>query len=296
MELRQIQYFIQLYKDLNITRASRNLYISQQGLSKSINRLEEELGFSLFHRYPSGVTPTDEANALYGHFIKIADSYYELTMAVENIRHNRILKIAAFHGFALSCNKNSFTEYRKLHPEVQLHYEEQANQDIPDLLLERKANIAFMSAPIPKELTSLKLIRKELVYVVVDQNNPLAQKDEIAISDLAEQSLLLLDIMDEFNTIILKEADVLDIPYQIYDTVNMNEFLHILHSSELVGFSSKRLYRYYAFPEVAFIPLSLGTRTPLVMETHLVTAKGISPDEELQRYIDYELNHSKPAE
>ncbi|MCI5502505.1 MAG: LysR family transcriptional regulator, partial [Eubacterium sp.] len=119
MELRQIQYFIQLYKDLNITRASRNLYISQQGLSKSINRLEEELGFSLFHRYPSGVTPTDEANALYGHFIKIADSYYELTMAVENIRHNRILKIAAFHGFALSCNKNSFTEYRQLHPEVQ---------------------------------------------------------------------------------------------------------------------------------------------------------------------------------
>ena len=142
----------------------------------------------------------------------------------------------------------------------------------------------------------MKLIRKELVYVVVDQNNPLAQKDEIAISDLAEQSLLLLDIMDEFNTIILKEADVLDIPYQIYDTVNMNEFLHILHSSELVGFSSKRLYRYYAFPEVVFIPLLLGNNVPLMMETHLVTAKGVSPDEELKRYIDYELHRSEHIE
>ena len=296
MELRQIQYFIQLYKDLNITRASRNLYISQQGLSKSINRLEEELGFSLFHRYPSGVTPTDEANALYGHFIKIADSYYELTMAVENIRHNRILKIAAFHGFALSCNKNSFTEYRQLHPEVQFHYEEQSNQDIPNLLLERKANIAFMSAPIPKELSSLKLIRKETVYVVVDRNHPLAQKENILVSDLSEQSLLLLDIMEEFNSIILKEADILDIPYQIYDRVNMNEFLHILHSSDLVGFSSRRLYRYYAFPEVVFIPLLLGNNVPLMMETHLVTVKGISPNEELQRYIDYELHRSEHIE
>lgn len=296
MELRQIQYFIQLYKDLNITRASKNLYISQQGLSKSINRLEEELGFSLFHRYPSGVIPTDEANALYGHFIKIADSYYELTMAVDNIRHNRILKIAAFHGFALSCNKNTFSEYRQLHPEVQIHYEEQSNQDIPDLLLERKANIAFMFAPIPKELTSLKLIRKEPVYVVVDQNNPLAQKDTITVPDLADQSLLLLDIMEEFNHIILKEADVLDVSYRIYDKVNMNEFLHILHSSELVGFSSKRLYRYYTFPEVAFIPLSLGANVPLMMETHLVTVKGISPDEELQRYINYELHRCEHVE
>ena len=57
MELRQIQYFIQLYKDLNITRASRNLYISQQGLSKSINRLEEELGFSLFQASPLPTRP-----------------------------------------------------------------------------------------------------------------------------------------------------------------------------------------------------------------------------------------------
>ena len=161
MELRQIQYFIQLYKDLNITKASRNLYISQQGLSKSINRLEDELGFPLFHRYPSGVIPTEEANNLYEHFTKIADSYYELTLAIDNIRHNRILKIAAYDGFALSCNKNTFSEYRKLHPEVQIHYEEQPNKILPELLLNRRANIAFMRAPIPEEMTSLKLIRKE---------------------------------------------------------------------------------------------------------------------------------------
>lgn len=296
MELRQIQYFIQLYKDLNITKASRHLYISQQGLSKSINRLEDELGFPLFYRFPSGVTPTEEANTLYAHFMKIADSYYELTLAIENIRHNRILKIAACHGFALSCNKNTFSEYRKLHPEVQIHYEEQSNSDIPALLLEHKVNIAFMRAPIPGELASLKLIRKEPIYVVMDRNHLLAQKSGINISDLEHQPLLLLDIMDEFNNIIMKEADILDIPYQVYDRVNMNEFLHILHSSDLIGFSSKRLYRYYAFPEVVFIPLSLGDNVPLMMETHLVTAKGITPDKELQQYIDYELQRSEHIE
>ena len=98
MELRQIQYFIQLYQDRNITRASKNLYISQQGLSKSVSRLEEELGFSLFDRHTSGVVPTREADALFVHFNKIANSYQELQLAIDALRQNRVLKIAAYHG------------------------------------------------------------------------------------------------------------------------------------------------------------------------------------------------------
>ena len=63
MELRQIQYFVQLYKDCNITKASQALFISQQGLSKSIHKLEE-LGFYTFQRSVSGVKPTDPAHRL----------------------------------------------------------------------------------------------------------------------------------------------------------------------------------------------------------------------------------------
>ena len=55
MELRQIEFFLQLYKDRNITVASQNLYISQQGMSKSIANLEKEVGFPLFKRSVSGV-------------------------------------------------------------------------------------------------------------------------------------------------------------------------------------------------------------------------------------------------
>lgn len=64
MELRQIEFFLQLYKDRNITVASQNLYISQQGMSKSIANLEKEVGFPLFKRSVSGVKPTAEAPAM----------------------------------------------------------------------------------------------------------------------------------------------------------------------------------------------------------------------------------------
>ena len=48
MDLRQIEFFLKLYEEKNFTKASQKLYISQQGLSKSIYKLEKELGFLLF--------------------------------------------------------------------------------------------------------------------------------------------------------------------------------------------------------------------------------------------------------
>jgi DNA-binding transcriptional LysR family regulator len=52
--LQRLQYY----------KASQALFISQQGLSKSIHKLEEELGFTLFQRSVSGVKPTDSAHRL----------------------------------------------------------------------------------------------------------------------------------------------------------------------------------------------------------------------------------------
>lgn len=287
MELRQIQYFIQLYKDLNITKASKNLYISQQGLSKSVSRMEEELGFLLFERNTSGVIPTEEAAALYTHFSKIAASYHELLLAIDNIRHNRVLKIAAFHGFALSCDVDLFSEYKKRNPDAHLHYEEKANSDLPSYLIAQKADIAFMLAPIPKKLVSLQKVRQEPVYLVLDERHPLASRKNIFITDLYDQQLLLLDIMEDFNALILQKAAAEHVPCQVYDTVDMKEFFHMLYSSSFVGFSSRLIYRYQSFPGIRFIPFCTRQLPDLMMETHLVIPKDTIPDEELQLYMDY---------
>lgn len=287
MELRQIQYFIQLYQDLNITKASKNLYISQQGLSKSVSRLEEELGFLLFERHPSGVVPTDDANTLYTYFEKISSSYHELLLAIDSIHQNRILKICSFHGFALSCDINLFSEYKKIHTDTQIRYEEITNDAILPHLLDRKADVAFMLAPIPKELVSLQVIRREPLYMVMDRSHPLASRKTVAIQDMQEQTLLLLDNIPEQNTLLMQKADTANISYEIFDTVGMNEFFHLLHASPYIGFSSRLIYQYYRFPEIVFVPFSLENYPDLALETHLTALASATPDQETRQYIDY---------
>ncbi len=51
----------------NISRASKELYISQPAISKAIQKLESNLGTPLFYRTSRGVTLTKEGSLLYSH-------------------------------------------------------------------------------------------------------------------------------------------------------------------------------------------------------------------------------------
>lgn len=52
MNFTSLRYFVAVAEELNISKAARKLFISQQSLSNHINRLEKELNIFLFERNP----------------------------------------------------------------------------------------------------------------------------------------------------------------------------------------------------------------------------------------------------
>ena len=58
MNLLDLKYALEVEKTRSINKAAENLFIGQPTLSKSIKKLEEDLGFTLFIRTPSGIMPT----------------------------------------------------------------------------------------------------------------------------------------------------------------------------------------------------------------------------------------------
>ena len=59
MDFRQLETFVEVCEQMSFTKAASNLYISQQGVSKSIKTLEDELGVSLFLRMNSSISLTN---------------------------------------------------------------------------------------------------------------------------------------------------------------------------------------------------------------------------------------------
>lgn len=64
-----IKYFILLHFIGSITKAANSLYISQPAITKTIKKLETELGITLFNRGPKGVVLTQNGKIFYD-FIK----------------------------------------------------------------------------------------------------------------------------------------------------------------------------------------------------------------------------------
>ena len=63
MELLQLRYFLTVAKMLNISHAARHHMIPQPAMSKTISKLEKELGTELFVRRKNRIHLTEEGNA-----------------------------------------------------------------------------------------------------------------------------------------------------------------------------------------------------------------------------------------
>ncbi|MBN9000980.1 MAG: LysR family transcriptional regulator, partial [Rhizobiales bacterium] len=64
MDVRQMQYFLCLAQEGNVTRAARRLNIVQPALSMQVAKLEQSLGRKLFHRTAQGVSLTPAGETL----------------------------------------------------------------------------------------------------------------------------------------------------------------------------------------------------------------------------------------
>lgn len=95
----------------NISKAANQLYISQPAISKSISKLEAELGTALFARSSKGVTLTEEGQVLYEYVERAFDS---LNMGEENLKNYKELGIGHIRiGVSTSLCKHILLDYLK---------------------------------------------------------------------------------------------------------------------------------------------------------------------------------------
>ncbi len=67
MDYRQLQLFLATAERLNLSHAAEAMNITQPGLSKSMHRLQRELGTKLYHRRGRGIELTESGRALLRH-------------------------------------------------------------------------------------------------------------------------------------------------------------------------------------------------------------------------------------
>ena len=144
----------------NISKAARELFISQPAISKSIQKLEDSLGCRLFIRSSKGVSLTEEGNLLYSY---VKDAFDALSLGEKKLK--RSIELGAGHlniGVSSTLCKYILLPYLKefirLHPYIRISITCQSTNETLKLLEEDKIDIGLVGKP--EEGKNIQLVVK----------------------------------------------------------------------------------------------------------------------------------------
>ena len=154
MELKQIHYFLMLSQNGNMTSVAQSLYITQQALSKSILKLEEELEVPLFDRTVQGLRLTDYGRCLLPYAQKLVRDHDAALMAISEQKHAHKTAIqmgfvsGSFHAGS-AVTPAMLSAWEKDHAQSAVFVQESSPEELIRMVLDEDIEIAYIVRPSP---------------------------------------------------------------------------------------------------------------------------------------------------
>lgn len=147
--LSQYRIFYEVARCGNISRAAKELYISQPAISKAIGKLEESLGTRLFLRNSRGVQLTPEGNVLFQHVAAAFDSLSRGEKELKRIHDFHIgqLKIGVSNTLCKYVLLPYLKSFVEKYPHVNITIESQSTAHTLEMLEARKIDIGLVADP-----------------------------------------------------------------------------------------------------------------------------------------------------
>lgn len=149
MDLKQMQYFLCLAQEGNVTRAARQLNIVQPALSMQIAKLEKSLGKQLFYRSAQGMalTPAGETlTRLIGPIVQDVDRAKDQMAQLDGKVSGRV-SIGMITSAAQSTLTASSARIAAQHPDIQLSVCEGYTETLMEWVLGGQLDIAVINVP-----------------------------------------------------------------------------------------------------------------------------------------------------
>lgn len=211
MEWHQLEYFCTVAQLQHFTRAAEQLSISQPALSRSIAKLEEELGISLFERQGKKVVLNRFGKTL---LIRVERAKKEITEAKQEIldiidpEHGTV-SFAFLHSQGMHTVPNLIRGFRSENPNIQFKF----FQNFSHLLLEQLKSGEIdlcLSPPVgdQKNIEWMPLFTEEL-FAVVASDHILAGRENIELAEISGEPLITLKNVSSLRNLtdkLFKEA------------------------------------------------------------------------------------------
>lgn len=212
LKLRHLEVFHAVMEEGSVTKAAEKLNLSQPAISTALTKLEEMLGYSLFHRSKGHFTPRPEA------FLLNADAELSL-MAVEQFANRArligeggvgLVRVGAFGAPAFALLPELVSAFVTDHPLVEVDLQVRSSTQIAHLVANGQLDIGLVEAPVAAASISASEITLPCVCIMREDDG-MAEKPVIRPADLAGQRLIGIQTGNQVDRQLLEACSAAEV-------------------------------------------------------------------------------------
>lgn len=183
MDFEKCKILVALDEERCISKACVKLYLSQPTLSQMLQRIEQQLGYELFDRGRSGLTPTYAGEQ----YIKMCRQVLDLKRRVDDEvsehyhRKGRKLTLGLSTTWSRVLLPKLLPDFHKRFPEVELNVKLSTSDYVPDLILKGEVDLGIVVQALDGTLhpdMEYTFLFDDEILVALHKDNPLARRGE----------------------------------------------------------------------------------------------------------------------
>ena len=193
IEIRHLKYFLAVAENLNFRTAAESLFISQPGLSRQIQQMEEILDVNLFERNKKNVKLTAAGEYFEKEIRRILNDLESVETRVRFINTNvyGTLRVG-FVGSAMhKIIPDLLKKLKDQFPGIQTNLDEMQNNDQVKGILNGFLDVGFVRLPSVPHGLKRKVILKDSFSVVLPLDHPMTESNFQSVMQLMNEEFIL---------------------------------------------------------------------------------------------------------
>jgi LysR family transcriptional regulator, hydrogen peroxide-inducible genes activator len=240
MELRQLQYAIQIAAERNFSRAAEKLHIAQPSLSQQLSKLEKEIGVLLFQRSTNSVELTHAGALFVEKSQKILDMVEQLKQEMEDISQTKKGKliVGSMPITGSTILPLIVPAFQEAYPDIEINLVEETSTNLETLTANGQTDISLLSLPLRDDSLMYETLLEEEIVISVPTKHPLARRTKpIELEELAQERFIALKKGQGFQRLTLELCQQAGFtPNIVFESSNMETVQSLVSAGMGIAF------------------------------------------------------------
>lgn len=193
MELDQLRYFLQVADRGNFTKAAQDLGISQPALSRSVQKLEDELGQPVFERRTRSVSLTEAGTLLQARAQQVLSILEDTKSEITDDGQSGRIRVGAIPTIAPYFLPQVLKSFAKQFPKASLVVQENTTDLLLKSCTQGEIDLAIVALPISARYLEVEELFDEELLLVLPPSHELTERSKLRLRDIEAYPFVLLN-------------------------------------------------------------------------------------------------------